>query len=145
MGLVSFPILGLDVGARRVGIAVVLSDEVEPQPLKTAVRGNGKAEREIIELVEKLAVKTVVVGLPLNEDGTRSNQCEVVERFARRIERRSAVNLVFTDEYGSTFEALERLGPNSREAKKARESGIVDALSAVVILEDFLNASASNE
>jgi putative Holliday junction resolvase len=76
------------------------------------------------------------VGLPLAEDGSRSANCELVERFARRVVRRRPIELKYVDEAFSSLEAAERL----RGSKSAKDKAL-DPYAACVILERFLATS----
>lgn len=134
-------IIGLDVGDKRVGVAC--SDPSGKMALSRGAweRTNGLAERELVNLILAEGVTMVVVGLPVGENKEKNAQCERVERFCRRLLRRVPVMLVYVDEYASTQEALERLqaaGSSRRVAK--RKNGVVDALSASIILQSYLDS-----
>jgi putative Holliday junction resolvase len=125
--------LGIDVGQARVGIAILSA--TLPTPLCTVQRAAGKAEKRVIELLSEYKISKIVVGLPLNEDGTESAQCDDVRRFARRIERRTGALIVFIDEYSSSLEAEERLYARGVSRPERAE---IDALAAAIILERYL-------
>lgn len=137
-------ILGVDYGERRIGIAV--SDELgmTAQGLATIQRKNRAADLEQIDAcVRRYAVERVVVGYPLRLDGSEGVQCEKVNRFIRRLERRLAIPVVRHDEMLSTQEAegLLREAGVRREKWRAR----VDGIAACIILQRYLDAPGDGE
>jgi putative pre-16S rRNA nuclease len=130
--------LALDVGERRIGIA--LSDETATlaSGLDTLVRaGSRKDAQAIAELVRRHEPAAVVVGLPLNMDGTAGAQAEKVRAFVDGLKRRIAVPIVERDERLTTVAADEIL----RDAGVPRRArgALIDKVSAVVILQEFLD------
>ena len=132
-------LLGLDVGDRRIGIAV--SDETQliatPHSVYTRV-GYGPDCRHIARLYGELGCVGVVSGLPLNMDGTAGFQAEKVRAFAAKLEE-AGLPVAFQDERLSTVSAHEALieGGMRREARK----GTVDKVAAAVILQQYLDAN----
>ena len=134
--------LGLDVGEKRIGVA--LSDEtaVLASPLTTLTRtGARKDAAAVAELAGHHEVAAVVVGLPLNMDGTRGPQAEKVLSFVEALRRRLGVPVLPRDERLTTVEADERLreaGLDWRERKR-----VIDQTAAVVILQEYLDQRAA--
>lgn len=132
-------VLGLDVGDRRIGIAV--SDETQliatPHSVYTRV-GYGPDCRHIARLYGELGCVGVVSGLPLNMDGSAGFQAEKVRAFAAKLEE-AGLPVAFQDERLSTVSAHEALieGGMRREARK----GTVDKVAAAVILQQYLDAN----
>ncbi|MDZ4786384.1 MAG: Holliday junction resolvase RuvX [bacterium] len=132
-------ILSLDVGTKRVGLALTNEEGEFPFPFKTYNRAAGEAESKILLLLEQRGIELVVVGLPLNVKGDKTEQCKDVEKFCRRLSKRSKIKIEFVDEHLSSEEAKERL----TEAKGGRISvsdlkASIDAAAAAVILEYYL-------
>ena len=130
--------LALDVGERRIGVA--LSDETATLAtgLDTLVRvGSRKDAHAVAELVRLHQPAAVVVGLPLNMDGTAGEQAGKVRAFVDGLKRRIAVPIVERDERLTTVEAHEILR-RSGVARKDR-GALIDKVSAVVILQEFLD------
>ena len=121
-------ILGLDIGKVRIGAA--LSDESGKIafPFEIFSRAKGEAERKIIELVSKRNVTTIIVGLPLDESGRRTSECQQVENFCRRLGKRLQVPILFVDEYYSTQDAMSKTSVDK-----------VDAHAAAIILQEYLD------
>lgn len=132
-------LLGLDVGDRRIGIAV--SDETQliatPHSVYTRV-GYGPDCRHIARLYGELGCVGVVSGLPRNMDGSAGFQAEKVRAFAAKLEE-AGLPVAFQDERLSTVSAHEALieGGMRREARK----GTVDKVAAAVILQQYLDAN----
>lgn len=130
-------VLALDLGAKRVGVAV--SDELRltARPLRPVARTNWKRLlRDIAELCEQFDVKTVVVGLPLRLDGGEGEAAEAARRVARNLELSLGRPVVLQDERLTSKEAEASLrgeGFSGREVK-----GRVDSAAAAVILRDYL-------
>ena len=132
-------ILGIDVGDRRVGIAVADSGQGLAVPLRTVERAQGNAEREILALVTERGVELIVAGLPLGEQDEETLQSERVRQFCRRLSRRSPVEIRFHDEYGSSIDAEQRL-LQLRGRRSRIEKAEIDAYAAALILNSFLEA-----
>ena len=131
-------VLGLDVGDRRIGLA--LSD-----PLGILASGLGALERRdlerdiqaILALVEEKQVERIVVGLPKRLDGSLGEQARKVQELASSLSEVSPVPVEYWDERLSTVAAQELL--RQAGAKKASR-GRVDAAAASVILQGYLDA-----
>jgi putative Holliday junction resolvase len=134
--------MGLDVGDRRIGVS--LSDETATlaSALVTLSRaGPGKDAAAVADLARRHEVKAVVVGLPLNMDGSRGPQAQKVLAFVDGLRRRLDVPIVTRDERLTTVEAHERLrqaGLGWRERRR-----LVDQAAAVVILQEYLDHGAA--
>jgi putative Holliday junction resolvase len=134
--------MGLDVGDRRIGVS--LSDETATlaSALVTLSRaGPGKDAAAVADLARRHEVKAVVVGLPLNMDGSRGPQAQKVLAFVDGLRRRLEVPVVTRDERLTTVEAHERLrqaGLGWRERRR-----LVDQAAAVVILQEYLDHGAA--
>lgn len=133
---VNFPILGLDVSARRIGLAIAETAASLPQPLYTYQR-NTRAEdlRQCVQLIEKYQIALVVIGLPLNMDGTEGERACWMRRFARHLQQLITVPVRLVDERLTTVEAQEKLA--ARGAGRAEIEEILDSVAAALILERF--------
>jgi putative Holliday junction resolvase len=131
--------MGLDVGDRRIGVA--LSDETATlaSALTTLTRSGGRKDAaRVADLARQHEVAAVVVGLPLNMDGTRGPQAEKVLGFVEGLRRRlGPVPVVTRDERLTTVEAEERLRAAGMGWKERK--GVVDQVAAVVILQEYLD------
>ena len=132
-------ILGLDVGDKRVGVAISDDDRNNAKPLATYNRANYQAEKQLIDIITQYAIDTIVVGLPLSEDNKPTEQSEKIQNFCRRLQRRVKINIIYIDEYMSSFFAKQRLGITGSADRKTRKAGEIDANAAAIILQDYLN------
>jgi putative holliday junction resolvase len=134
-------VLGIDAGERRVGLA--LSDELRmlARPLRVLYRDRGLAPvlDELQALARAEGVGQVVVGWPLNADGSAGRQAARAAAFARLVERVLGLPVELWDERLSTQEAQARLRAQGGRAR-ARARSEVDAVAAAVILQDYLDA-----
>ena len=131
-------LLAIDIGSKRVGVALWDSSGGPPLACAALSRQGGRAERELLRLLSEHGISSLIVGLPLNEDGTRSAQCCDIEGFCRRITRRIGVTINYVDEYASSFEAEENLRERGGVSAADRRRGIVDSVAAALILQRYL-------
>jgi len=133
-------ILGLDIGDKRIGIAI--SDEMgwTAQGLKTISRDKDEIS-EIKEIIEGYEVKEVIIGLPKNMDGSIGPQGEKVIAFVERLKANISLPILLWDERLSTVSAEKTLlkADLSRRKRKA----LRDRLSAQFILQGYLDRGHS--
>jgi putative Holliday junction resolvase len=130
--------LGLDVGDRRIGLAV--SDETATLAggLPTLERvGPKKDPNAVVELARRHEAGAIVVGLPKNLDGTIGPQAEKVLEFAEALKRRTPVPVVTWDERFTTRLAQQALIEGDVSRRKRKD--VVDQVSAVLILQSYLD------
>ena len=140
-------IVGLDVGERRIGVAVSDVTRTLARPLGV-LRSAGletdavqMAADEIARLAhEEDGVASIVVGLPRRLDGTPTDMTPRVERFARQLEARSALPVILQDERLSSREAESRLALRQKDWRVRKQR--LDAAAAAVILQDYLDSRA---
>jgi putative Holliday junction resolvase len=134
-------VLGIDAGERRVGVA--LSDEMRllASPLAVLDRAHGLAPvlDAIADVARSEGVTHMVVGLPLNADGSHGRQARRAQDFARVAERVVGVPVEMWDERLSTQEAENIVRGQGRNMRRVRERGQLDAIAAAVILQDYLD------
>ena len=136
-------IIALDVGDRRIGIAVSDPLGITAQPIETYTRiGYGPDSKHIAELAAKYDTNQILCGLPRNMDGTQGFQVEKVREFAAKLEEKGLV-ISYYDERMTTMIAEGALleGNVRREDRKKK----VDMVAAVMILQSYLDAKAFEE
>ena len=130
-----FKIMALDIGTKRVGVALSDFLHVVATPILCVPR---EPEVEAIKTILKLAkdnhVKTIVAGLPINMDGSKGVQAEDCENFAKNF---SEFDIIFEDERLTSDTAEERL--RERKVDFRKNKGLVDMESACIILEQYLS------
>lgn len=127
-------ILALDVGAKRIGVAVANAVARLSRPLVT-IENTPEVMDELHKLVREQQAVIVVVGLPRNLSGQETAQTKVVESFGEQLEQHLKLPLYWQDEAVTSEQAEAEL----LKRKKPYAKGDIDALAATYILEDFLN------
>ncbi|MBI1826824.1 MAG: Holliday junction resolvase RuvX [Planctomycetes bacterium] len=130
--------LGIDYGQKRIGLAVGDSQSRIATPIGTI--HETKADRQLAESInriEEYAVNALVIGLPLNMDGSEGPQAKETRMFADQLAKASGKPVHFHDERLSSFSAQELVGKISRTRKKKRRP--IDSIAAQVILQEFLD------
>jgi putative Holliday junction resolvase len=125
-------IIGLDIGLKRIGVALLLGNGVV-MPQNPIIRKNrNQAALQISEVIKKWGANEVVVGLP--KGGSDEEEMDRrIKHFMNLVE--CDVPIFFVDEYGSSIEAKERM----RGHIKQKKDGKIDSLAAVIILERYLS------
>ena len=136
-------ILAVDVGARRVGLAISDASCTLARPLETiAVAGEADAVERVARRIGELAdedggLGTIVVGMPSRLDGTPSPQTARVVAFIGRLKTRTSLSIATEDERLSSREAESRLALHERDWRKRKQK--LDAAAAAIILQDYLD------
>ncbi|MBX6334568.1 Holliday junction resolvase RuvX [Candidatus Saccharibacteria bacterium] len=126
-------VLALDVGERRIGVALADLQTRLPSPLTTLERSDS-IFHDIHRLIDEYGVTVLVVGLPRGLDGQHTRQTVAVEEFKSDLERTLSIPVYWQDEALTSQLAEDELKARGRPYKKED----IDALSAAYILEDFL-------
>ena len=139
-------VLGIDYGARRVGLALSDATGTLASPWRFVERPPSEADalRVLAEIVEALrqgedGLEAVVVGWPRRLDGSPTHQTALVEAFSRTLAQRTGLRVVLQDERLSSHAADERLADGGERDWRARKRKL-DAAAAAVILQDFLDS-----
>ena len=128
-------LLAFDFGLKRIGVAVGQSQTSSASPLTTvAVRKQQPDWNAIADLVDTWSPDALVVGLPLNMDGSEQEMTDRARKFSRQLEGRFGLNVHLVDERLSTREARTRL------LDQGRKNSDADPVAAQVILEDWFKA-----
>ncbi|MGD9649936.1 MAG: Holliday junction resolvase RuvX [Dongiaceae bacterium] len=136
-------LLGLDIGTKTIGIAVSDSRGKLASPVTTIHRQKLAKDIEALEkLIAEYKAEGLVLGLPLNMDGSEGPRCQSVRQFAKNIEPRIALPMVFWDERLSTS-AVER-EMIAADVSRAKRDKAIDKLAAAYILQGYLDAQHDN-
>jgi putative holliday junction resolvase len=145
-------ILGIDLGERRIGLAVADADGFAARPLATVNRAASKAPVDdaatLARFVAEQGIVELVVGLPLEASGAHGPMAEAATGWARAIEEALGLPVVLRDERLSSHLAESRLGPMPRgrsggppsRTQRDRYREKVDREAAAIILQDELDA-----
>jgi putative Holliday junction resolvase len=132
-------ILALDVGDRRIGVAVSDPSQILARSLEVIQRGSRQQDfAAVAGLVEEYEVEWVVVGYPRSLDGTAGEQAEKVERYVAALAEALTVPVLLWDERLSTVSAERLMREGGQRGRKKRER--LDAVAAAVILQDYLDS-----
>jgi putative Holliday junction resolvase len=129
--------LGLDIGDRRIGVALSDPAGILATPLTVIERRDERQDiQTIIDIINQHRVKQVIVGLPRSMDGTIGKQAEKVMAFARQLSNQTDVPVEFRDERLTTVSARRLMPATSarRNKKKTKD----DAIAAALILQGYL-------
>ena len=130
-------VLALDVGSKRIGIAISDPLGITAQGLKTLQRQNKQADFDYLaNLVKQYEVAEVVVGFPLRMNGAEGAQAEKMTRFAEEARKRLQVPIHLWDERLTSAEANRLLRETEMSIKRRAE--VVDQMAAVLILQSWL-------
>jgi putative holliday junction resolvase len=132
--------LGIDWGEKRIGLA--FADELGiALPLPAAVAASKKERlRQIEAVIEKRRVQRIVVGYPLNMDGTVGFKAREVDGFIGEIEKRFRLPVYRVDERLSSHSVEQ--GFKGQKKKPDRKSGEIDSRAAALILQDFMEEAS---
>lgn len=131
--------LGLDVGNKRVGVAVGNSETRIASPLATLTRKTPAHDAaQLLEWIREYDVEMVVVGLPRNTDDSAGEQEALTRAYVEQLCTQIALPFCFQDERYST--ATARRAQQTRGVNEKRGRATLDASAAAVILQDFLDA-----
>ena len=131
--------LGIDVGSKTLGLALSDVTLTIATPLDTLRRRKFAGDAESLrEIVERERIGGLVLGLPLNMDGSEGPRCQSVRQFARNLETRMDVPMTFWDERLSTAAVTRTL--LDADASRRRRSEVVDKMAAAYILQGALDS-----
>lgn len=135
-------VLGIDVGRRRVGLAISDCSRTLARPLATITVTSGNLVQRLVTEVERLAaeddgVAEIVVGVPVRLDGSPSEQTAFVTTFVTALRARTPIPVVTEGERLTSHEANARLAETEPDWRKRKQQ--LDAAAAAVILQDYLD------
>lgn len=132
--------LGIDYGDTRVGIAITDELNITAQGLETIQRNNSDKVvlKRLDEILEKYDVDTIVLGMPYNLKGEKTVRAEKTEEFLHKLKcKYNNIKIETVDERLTTVAAHKTM--NFLNVKKNKKRDIVDTISAVYILENYIN------
>lgn len=131
-------LIGLDLGEKTVGVAVSDRMQSVASPLETVRRSKFTADAaRILEIATRREIAGLILGLPLNMDGSEGPRCQSTRAFARNLERLTPLPIAFWDERLSTVAAERAL--LEADASRKRRGAVIDHVAAGVILQGALD------
>jgi putative Holliday junction resolvase len=131
--------MGLDVGDKRIGVAISDESALIASPRETLSRtGNKKDIAHLLELARREEVSEILVGMPWRLDGTSGPQADKVSRFVDALRASTEIAITTWDERFSTVRAEEAL--IEADVSREKRRGVVDKVAAAIILQSYLDA-----
>lgn len=131
-------VAGLDVGTKTIGVAISDASGRLAQPVRTlSRRGVRKDAAALVALLEEREVERVVVGLPLELDGTEQRSARLARQIAEATAERSGLPVYYIDERYTSVEAERKL--IAAGMSRARRKRVIDQAAAMEILQSFLD------
>ncbi|KQW71379.1 Holliday junction resolvase [Phenylobacterium sp. Root77] len=128
-------LMGLDLGEKTIGVAVSDVTRMVASPLELIRKTKFTAEaNRLFALIDEREVGAIVIGLPVNMDGTEGTRCQSNRAFARNLLRLRDIPIAFWDERMSTM-AVNRVLIEEADVTRARRAELVDKLAAAWILQ----------
>lgn len=132
------PLMGLDLGEKTIGVAVSDTLRSVASPLETLKRGKFTVNaRDLQAIAEARGIAGIVLGLPLNMDGSEGPRCQSTRAFARNMAGKTDLPVTFWDERLSTVAAERAL--LEADASRARRAQVIDHVAAGYILQGLLD------
>ena len=133
------PVIGLDLGEKTIGVAVSDATRRIASPLETIRRTKFMIDaNRMFELMESRGAAGIIIGLPINMDGTEGARCQSSRAFARNILRLKDLPIAFWDERMSSM-AINRMLIEEADLSRARRAEVVDKAAAGWILQGALD------
>jgi putative Holliday junction resolvase len=131
--------LGIDYGTRRLGLAY--GDEIGVATPLPAIAAAEEARQwsALAAVVAARRITDIVLGLPLNMDGSSGPKAQEVEAYGRRVAAQFGLAVHYVDERLTSYEAESTIAPARR--REVRRSGLIDSRAATLILQDFLDTA----
>lgn len=131
--------LGLDLGTKTIGLALSDAGHRIASPYQTLARKKfGQDAAELAKIIAREGVSALVLGLPVNMDGTEGPRCQATRAFARNFAQQMPLPIALWDERMSTV-AVQRMMTDEADLSRARRAELVDKLAASYILQSYLD------
>lgn len=132
-------LMGLDLGEKTIGVAVSDVTRMVGSPLELIRKTKFTAEaNRLFALIDEREIGAIVIGLPVNMDGTEGTRCQSNRAFARNLLRLRDIPIAFWDERMSTM-AVNRVLIEEADVTRARRADLVDKMAAAWILQGALD------
>lgn len=132
-------LLGIDFGAKRVGIAITDPLRIFAYALVT-IQNDNNFWKIFNQLFIDYDIETIVLGYPLKESGERSTSTELIEQFKIELEKNTKIPIVLADERYTSLIAKQQILESVTSKKKRRDKGLVDKNAAAIILKEYLDS-----
>lgn len=130
-------VIGLDVGEKRIGVAIGDTDTRIARP-SNPIRNDETIVPNIEKLISECETTTIIVGLPRNMDGSETDQSKYIRKFADDISKKINVQIIFQDESLTSVIAEQNLRMRKDFSELMLRDGTLDSAAAALILSDYL-------
>jgi putative Holliday junction resolvase len=133
-------LMALDVGDVKVGVAMTDALNITAQPVDTVFRKKGDLPQPLKEIIKKYDIDKIIVGLPLNMDGTEGGQAKKTKKFIDLLLKENLCDkddIIYLDERLTS--AIAKQSMIALGAKPSRNKGAVDKISAVILLQNYMS------
>ena len=131
-------LLGLDLGTRTIGVAVTNPERTLASPRETVARTKLKADlAHLLKLIDADAIAALVIGLPLNMDGSEGPRCQATRQFVTDLIKVRDIEIALWDERLSTVAVTRTM--LEADLSRARRAEVVDKMAAAYILQGFVD------
>lgn len=133
-------ILSIDYGERRTGLAITDELGITAQGLDTIIAASEEdAFKKVVEIVRKYGVGKILIGLPLNMNGSESDKSKKVRVFGEALEQETSLPVIYWDERMTTMQAKRVMAET--ETKTFGKKHLVDRISATLMLQEYMKTS----
>lgn len=133
-------ILGLDVGSKTIGMAVSDALQITAQGLTTIIWDENdmtSADNCLQKTIQEYDISSIVIGLPINMNGSMSERGELTKIYAKRLERKFGLPVHLSDERLTTIAAERTL--LEADVSRTKRKQVIDKMAAVIILQNYLD------
>ncbi|MBM4175418.1 MAG: Holliday junction resolvase RuvX [Ignavibacteria bacterium] len=131
-------VLAIDYGERRIGISISDPTNLFATTLDT-IENSKDSIKKIAEITEAYSVKLILVGYPLNMNGTPSKLCSLIDEFIDEMQKLVNIQIIRRDERLSSYTAQKKILETVKSKKRRRDKSLIDKFSAATILQDYLD------
>lgn len=131
-------ILGIDFGEKRIGLSLSDPTQTLASPLPT-IQNDQKSVGKIIEIISKNEVEKIVIGYPINMDGSKSTLCHSVDEFIVQLKNKIDIEIIKKDERLTSYIAEQQIRESVKSKKKRQNKSLIDQFSARIILQEYLD------
>lgn len=130
--------LGIDYGSKRIGISISDPTNTFAIPLNT-IENNRNLFNNIKEICIENNIEQVILGYPLNLDGSKSELCYEIDEIVERLKIKIKLPILLRDERFSSKIAEDQVISSVKSRKKRKDKSLIDKFSAAIILQEFLD------
>lgn len=130
--------LAIDYGEKRIGVSIsdptnTIAVSLEP------IKNSSKVSESIANIINTNKISAVIVGYPLNMNGSKSKMCLVIDEFIEKLRNKTNVEVIKYDERLSSKIAETQIREAIKSKEKRKEKSLIDRFSASIILQEYLN------